>query len=468
MPPAFSTITQDATTRAVVQSGLLERAFHDALFPRLLFRGEANPVPWPHNVGDSMVFSAPGLMAPSMAPLVPGQDPVPGSYAIEQWNATLQQYAGTIDTAMPASITAIASLFLRNAQQLGLQAGQSLNRIVRNRLYNAACSGNTVSTSLLSSGTTMHVQRLAGFTTARNPTVSGASTVQFSTVSAANPLTISMPGSNPSTNTVVAFVPDNVGDETGPGTLTLGTTIVSIAARAPVLAVDRTFIVYVGGGVQTDSINSTSLLTLSAFRSAVAQFWQENVPEMPDGRFHCHIDPIAQAQVFSDPEFQRLMTSLPDYFVYKNFALGEVLGTVVFRNSECPLPETVFPFDGQTYSPNDSFGGELYSNGSPATGDRLHRTLLVGQGALYEYYQDLMGLITEAGITGKVGRATIDNNGITVNTDRIQLIIRAPLNRLQDAVSSSWKFIGDWPVRTDSATGNSARYKRIVQIISGE
>jgi hypothetical protein len=35
-------------------------------------------------------------------------------------------------------------------------------------------------------------------------------------------------------------------------------------------------------------------------------------------------------------------------------------------------------------------------------------------------------------------------------------------------VSTSWKFIGDWPVRTDAATGGAARYKRFCTVMHGE
>ena len=465
--PDFSTISQDPTIRALVQDGLLERAFHDALFPRLLFRGEAMPQLWPNNIGDSMAFTGVGLVAPKINPLTPGTDPTPSTYQAEQWTATLNQYADTIDTHMPSSITAIANLFLRNAQQLGLGSGQSLNRAVRDRLYNAAQSGSTVVDGAQNAVTTLRVKRLKGFTSARRPDLSTGSSVQFAAVSTNNPLKVLL-GSTLTANTVIGYTPDNVGDKDGPGTLTLSAASPNLSDRDNCLAVDRTYIVYVGGGTRTDDIGGSDLMTLAAIRSAVARFWQENVPEMPDGRFHMHMDPTAQSQVFSDQEFQRLLTSLPDYFMYKNFALGEMLGTVIFRNSECPLPETVYPNDGVTYSTQDPFSGELYSNGSSSTGVKIHRTLLVAQGAIMEYYQDLGALITEAGVTGKVGNSTINNNGIEVNTDRIQLIIRSPLNRLQDLVSTSWKFIGDWPVRTDVTTGDAARYKRVCQIESGE
>lgn len=467
--PDFSTILQSSEVRSLVQENLLERAFHDALFPRLLFRGEAMPQAWPNNVGDTMVFTGSGLISPKQKPLAPGSDPGPSSYQSEQWEATLQQYADSIDTHMPTSITAIADLFLRNAHQLGMSAGQTMNRIVRNRLHNAAMAGHTVADGGQAATNTIRVSRLNGFTKARRPDLSAGSAVRFSPVSVNNPLPIIVQESGtPTPRNVVGFAPDNVGDELGPGVITIDGGVVTVLDRDPILADDRTSLVRVGGGDSVDAISGVDTLTLADIRSAVSRFWQQNVPEMPDGRFHCHLDPTSQSQVFSDPEWQRLLTSLPDYYMYKQFAIGELLNCVFFRNSENPLPETV---EGGgltgTYTEDDPFGGELRSDGT-ITGVVIHRPLFVAQGAIYEYHQDLSSLITEAGITGKVGEANITNNGIEVYTDRIQLIIRAPLNRLQDLVSTSWKFIGDWPVRTDITSGDGARFKRLQVIEHGE
>lgn len=463
----FSTILQAPEIRALVQENILERAFHDALFPRLLFRGEASPQLWPNNVGDTMVFTGVGLIRPKLRPVAPGSDPTPSSYQSEQWESTIQQYADSVDTHMPTSIAAIANLFYRNAQQLGLSAGQTLNRIVRNRLFNAAGAGHTVADGAQAAVTTLRVKRLNGFTRARRPDLATGSPVRFAPVSVNNPLAISLPGSTPATNTVVGFTPDNSGDEAGPGTLTLSAAQ-TVADRAPVLSSDRTNLVRVGGGDSTDAIGSTDLLTLASIRAAVARFWQQNVPEMPDGRFHCHLDPTSQAQIFADAEFQRLLQSLPDYYMYKQFAVGELLNTVFFRNSENPIPETVEGGTTATFSLDDPFAPELWSNGNPSTGVKVHRALFCAQAGIMEYYQDLSALLTEAGVTGKVGEPKISNNGIEVFTDRIQLVIRSPLNRLQDLVSASWKFIGDWPVRTDSTSGDAARVKRFLAIEHGE
>jgi len=469
--PDFSTITQTPQMRALVQQNMLERAFHDALFPRMLFRGEAAPVLWPANVGDTMSFTGAGLIKPKMRPLVPNTDPEPSSYTSEQWSAQLQQYADSIDTRMPDSIVSIVNLFLRNAQQLGLSAAQAMNRITRNKLYNAAESGWTVTDTAQTAVSVLRVKRLNGFTRARNPSLPTGSPVRFDPVSSGNPLVVTILDRTgppaPVTRNIVGFTPDTPGDESGPGTITLTGGNVTVNDRDYVYAADRTFIVRVGGGLKVDDIGSSDLLRLADIRSAMARFRQENVPEQPDKYFHCHLDPTSEAQIYADPEFQRLLTSLPDYFIYSEFAIGKLLGAIFFRNSECPVPETVDGGLTATYSQDDPFAPELYNTGAVG-GVKVHRAIFVGQGLIHEYYQDLMNLITDAGVTGRVAEPKITNNSIEVMSDRIQLIIRAPLNRLQDMVSTTWKFIGDWPVRTDSATGDAARIKRTCVVMHGE
>jgi hypothetical protein len=266
---------------------------------------------------------------------------------------------------------------------------------------------------------------------------------------------------------VVAFVPDTAGDEIGPGVLTLDVALTNTLNRAYVYAVDSTFIVRSGGGFSVDALTSTDLPTLADVRTAVARFWEQNVPEHPDMRFHAHLDPVSQAKIFADQEFQRLMTALPDYYSYKQFALGEMLSTVFLRNSECPIPSTVIGGSSAAFDLRDPFAGELFVGGV-TSGMKVHRILFTAQGGVMEYHQNLDALITEAGLTGAVAEPRITNNGIEILSDRIQMIIRAPLNRLQDQVSTSWKFIGDWPVRTDAATGDAARYKRMLVIEHGE
>lgn len=472
--PAFSVISQDPTIRALVQDGMLERAFHDALFPALLFRADVEPILYPGNVGDTRIFSGKGLITPTLSPLVPGQDPLPVNVQYEQWTATMQKWASTIDTYMPNSIVDIADLFMENAMSLGLHSGQSMNRIVRDFSYNAAMAGNTVCDTGATAATSIHVARLNGFTLARRPDLAAGSPVQFQAVSTNNPLQITVYDSsgNPQATTVTAYTPDNVGDQIGPGTLTLSAAV-TCAARGPVKASNASFIVRSSGGNSVDTLTSSTLFRLQDIRSALARFRLMNVRPQASGFFHCHLDPTSEGQLFGDQELTRLMTSLPDSFVYQEFAIGRLLGTVFLRNAECPLATTVIGGATNAYvggSAGEPFGGEIYTNGTSyaTSGIPVHRPLFSGMGAIKEYYMNMSDLITEAGVTGKVGEPKVTADGIEVNTDRIQLIFRSPQDRLQELVSISWKFYGAYAVRTDVTTGDGAAFKRFLVVEHGE
>ena len=464
---SFSSIINTPAIRAIVQQGLLVREFKDALFPRLLFRGEAIPAEFPTHVGDQLYFTGKGLLPRSIAPLTPGVDPLPQSYPLEQWFTQIQKFGGTIDTDMPTDIASIVRLFLENTKQLGLQAGLSLNTGARDQAYNAALSGQTVTTTSGSGVTTFHVQRLNGFTRARNPALAGASAVAFQPVSPANPLAVTvMNNTSPQAVNIVGFLSDNPGDEIGPGYVTVDSAV-TFLSRGAMFSVDSSYIVRASGGLSIDALTSSSFFTPAQIRSAVARMRTMNIPTFAgSGYYHCHLDPTSEQELYSTDEFQRLNTSIPDYVLYKEMCLGTLQGTVFFTDTEAPQPQTVAGQQGgaaPTYSPSDPFGGEIWTGGA-YSGLQVHYPLFLGMGGLQEYAQNQDELLTMAGVTGKVAEFDISNNGIQIDTDGIKLIVRAPLNRLQDQVSSSWLWLGSWTFRTDSTTGDAARYKRAVAV----
>jgi hypothetical protein len=142
--------------------------------------------------------------------------------------------------------------------------------------------------------------------------------------------------------------------------------------------------------------------------------------------------------------------------------IAKAAGTLFVRNNECPNQGTVYPYDG-TYSAEDSFAGEL----SNASSVEVERALFTGFGGIVEYAKDMSDLISEAGLNGTVSAVQTSQNGMEVTADGVRLIFRAPLNRTQDVVSTSWQFIGDWPCATDSVsgrvevTGGTSRFKRM-------
>lgn len=446
----------------LVQQGLLERAFHDGLYPALQYRAEALVEEWPANTGTELIMSRPGLLAPVTRALTPGTDPTPQTVSYEQWIASLSRYSGTIDTHMPTSATANANLFLRNIHQLGLQAGQSLNRVPRNALFQSYISGQTLTIAAAGAGdTSIRVAALNGFT----DVVIAATTVRPVPVSPATPLPINITGVT-GTRNVVGFTPDNPADPLGPGTLFLDAALgAAIAARTPVLSTVRPQIVRSGGGDSVDALGAGDVFALQDAINASNQLREDNVQPHEDGYYHAHISPTVNSQVFTDPAFQRLNTALPDHHIYHEGFIGTISGVMFFMNTESPNNRNsgALTATGTNARYAEDIGGEVVNE----AGIRVGRTLVTGRGALYEKWLPGSHYVSEAGITGKMGEFDVVNAGLSVQTERIDLILRAPLNRLQDTVAATWQISTSFPVPSDITSGTSpARYKRAVVIES--
>jgi hypothetical protein len=63
-----------------------------------------------------------------------------------------------------------------------------------------------------------------------------------------------------------------------------------------------------------------------------------------------------------------------------------------------------------------------------------------------------------------VGDFQVVNMGVEVQTERIRLILRAPINRLQDQVAATWSTTTSFPVPSDVSSGGPQRYKRALII----
>src|ERR1700685_2692551 len=113
-----------AALNSLQQQNLIERGFHDSLFPKLIYRQEATVEEWPANTGNVFLMTKAGLLPVDTTPQVPGTDPPDQQPPFEQWFAFLQQWTGSINTHIPTSVTAAAQIFYRNIQKPGLPAGQ--------------------------------------------------------------------------------------------------------------------------------------------------------------------------------------------------------------------------------------------------------------------------------------------------------------------------------------------------------
>ena len=78
---------------------------------------------------------------------------------------------------------------------------------------------------------------------------------------------------------------------------------------------------------------------------------------------------------------------------------------------------------------------------------KLSHALIVGDEAGLEYWDEPIQP-SEAGMNGRVGKWDVTVNAAKVMVDSVQLILRAPIDRMQRVISTSWAYFGDHVVGT--------------------
>lgn len=411
--------TLPAAIRAIMQNGILDRTFQDALVPEFLFPAIADSEPWQGSLGDTKTFTRKGLLTPTTTPLAGADISGASTYSIEQWSVTMDQYGLSTDTNMLQSAMTLASKFLADVQTLGVSAGQSLNQIARNKMYAAYAGGRSWGTTTAGSDTSFIVNSVNGFTTVL---VNGVPTP----VSAGNPLTVTIAGV---ANTVT-------GVNVGTSTLTLG------AARADT-AGDYIIAANVPVSVRTAARNSpydnttADVATLAMFRAAVVRLRKMNVPTI-GGYYTAHIPPDTEGELFADADFKQALQGRVDSPVWRDMSIGRFAGIDWVRNNEVP---TILGGSGGTVT--------------------VFRPIVVGAGAMVAApFEGVGALLAGTGVEDVPAVRMV----AAAPTTEVALIVRPPQDRLQQSISTSWAFTGDFGVPSDSQTGDAALYKRAVVV----
>lgn len=409
-----------AAIRAMLQNGILDRVFRDALVPQFLFPMIADAEPWQGGLGDTKTFTRKGLLTP-VPTAITGSDPSASTYSIEQWSVTMDQFGNSMDTNMLMSAMALANKFLADAETLGINAGQTINQVARNKLYKAYAGGRTWCTTAATTDTSIIVQSTNGFETVM---VNGVPTP----VSGSNPLTVNIAGV---ANTVVGVTPGT------PGTLTLGTTRIDVAGDYVVAANAPTTIRATGNSAY--DLTSSNVVTFANFRSAVARLRKMNVPTL-GGYYTAHIDADTEAELFSDADFKQALQGRVDSPIYTDLSIGRFGGIDWVRNIETP---TV-----------------LGGNGAPAT-LTIHRPIVLGGNALMAApFDSANSLLGGTGVEDVPEvRTVMAAPGVDVT-----VLVRPPQDRLQQVLSTTWSWVGDYGVPSDAGSGDAALYKRGVVI----
>lgn len=412
LPPALQSMMQD---------GLLDRMFQESLAPELLFPQIADVEPWQAGLGDRRIMTRNGLMQPDTTPTT-GSDPSTGSYDVEQWQVVMDQYGKSIDTNMLQSRMTLASKYLNDVGRLGIHAGQTINRLARDKMYKAYSGGRTWATTAGgTSDTSIVVASTDGFT---DVLVNGTPVA----VSASNPLDVTIAGTP---NTVT-------GVDTSTNTLTLGTARVDVVGDAVVSSQAPVSVIAGASNDTAFNLAAGDLITFAHFRAAVTRLRRMHVPPVEGGNYVAHIDSVTESQLFADSEFQSLYRGRADSETYRNLSLGVFGGLVWVRNEEAKT---------------------LASGTSGLTAD-VHQPVVVGSGALVAApFEDIAGFLRETGVADVPDVAMLN---VAPGVD-VARIVRPPADRYQQVVSTTWSWVGDYGVPSDSlANGDPAQFKRAV------
>ena len=147
---------------------------------------------------------------------------------------------------------------------------------------------------------------------------------------------------------------------------------------------------------------------------------------------------------------------------YQQAFLGTIAGIAFFSNNEAADYLNSGPRT-QTGS-NSFYSQDIGAETTNEQGVNVGRVLITGRGSIYEKGLDENMYVTEAGVTGRTGEFQVVNAGVEVATERVRLILRAPLNRLQDVVAATWSITTAFPIPSDISSGGPQRYKRAVII----
>lgn len=440
-----SPFTTNAKVLALFNQGLVQPLFKNPMIPALLYRGEFTQRPW-DNQALSVWRTKNGSLNPNAVPLAFRTDPTTRTYNREQWEADIAHFADSVENDKIENNLAAVDLWRSDMATLGTGAAKTILVKSRAKLLNTALAGHTLTTTV-GAGTSKTVLRLNGFT--RSFYESG----RYEKVSATNPLVVYMVESNGSltANTIVGFTPDTAGDEFGPGSVTLGETYTSTSRQAMVAATASKRILAGGSATNTiDDIGSTDALTVEMVREAVAHLRDIGVQPHEDGFFHLHCSNTGLRQLRKDPEIQLLFRGkgLSPAEVSNPYVRGDLQvleDCIVIPNSYAPQPGTI-----GTFLANGDDCAALVANATSGVG--LHTAVVTGGGKSFENWRTPLAAEANQGIH-RLGDWQVSEDGgssyARADVDRIELVLRPPVDKLGRIWTFSWSYEGGFEVETD-------------------
>ena len=464
----YSVIMTDPVIRQLVQERTLVRSFRDALLEATRLRTIVDEVEFKGDFGDSSTYSRRGYAKPSAKPLRPGEDANLITGSNEQWDVRPEPYGHSIDSHLPTSALALASLLMENMITIGTHAGESVARVIRAKAYQAVRRGRTNTIAAVAASVTVPVQYLNGFTHARK---TDGSAVVYSPVGASNPLGVWIYDTDSSAyvaRNVVGATPATSGDNFGPGTLTLNAAITCDAANYEVVSVNAPHIVRsgIGAGLKfgadprgIESIVAGNLFRASDVKSMVGRLRSTNVKPFAGGLYRGYLNSTSELQLLSDPEMTGLMKEPGQQHMYRDLAIGECLGVLWFRAEDLPKIGNT-----DTDKEIDPLPFDMVNSGD---GIEVHRPMVVGREFIEEHYIKPSTWIDANLMISKKGEFMLSAEGeLDISVQNIACLVRPAMDRLGEKVATTWSYKADIVAGTDGVDadrgGDPAVIKRAI------
>ena len=408
----------------IIQQGYLEREFEDGLRAQLGYRAVADREQIATGRGETVTKTRVGLLPLADGPIDPAANTnfdngLPHvQYGVEQFTLSMDRYGQTMDLNTVDERVGIKGRFLLNANRLGEAARRKLDTLARDALFGTYLGGTSfVKSTLGAAGTVVKFDNVMGF-------VPGVVTV----------------GANAYTMVGVTYDALNVstvpGGRSGSMVFTTNVSVADGTAGEPAVTSTAPTVIRANGRTSTAALVAGDTLTmLQCILEAVAIMKDNGVPTI-DGFYHAYLDNQTMKGLFYDEDFKLLFRGAYGSTVYKTGSIVEILDVRFIPTQNTPQ---------QTLN-----------------GLKIRRTLVVGAGALIE-----------GDFAGQDAADTARSIGEFSHIDGITMITREPMDRLQEIIAQSWKWIGGFTVPTDLTanssvipTATNSAYKRAIVIES--
>jgi len=459
-----------AVQDVIEQTGLLERLFHMALDAKLAYSRVADEEIFPNGIGETLTKTRPALYPLSQAftPINPSNNSgldnglTDAFYTFEQYQIAISEWALSTTTNIMQDRTLIQRVFKQNYVQLGENAGRTIDATCAQYVHKAYDAGSTFALGTCANGgTSITVDNIYGFDYAFSATNSPGLPLP---VSVSNPITVNVydkttgafktsvvctGAAAASPNASTSFVGGIAYGASGTLTLTAGgwsSGSATIAATDLLVSADGPYIVRPNSRTSRATLVAGDILTLKTIANAVARLRARNVPTLPSGNYACIIDPTLWPQLLSDTAFNYATMGQMGEGYFAKGLVNRTLGVEFIDSNMVPVFNT-------------------YASGAVTSAVTARHAVVCG-----------MGLLQKATFQGHIEASSearqMDNSDIKfIDRDKIALITRGPLDRLQEFVTQSWRWVGGFVAPTDYSstpliipTTDYARYKRAVVI----